>query len=222
MDTITYTVEKGDTLSSIAGKFGTTVSMIAHYNNIPDPDRIYENQVLRIPVSSIPKNMKGMPITYTVQSGDTLASVAARFHTTVQAIARYNAVEEPDMIEAGRVLMILRETKEPQSSESPSSRQITHTVQSGDTLATIAEMHHTTVQAISRANGITDPDVIETGRVLRIPAEDHAIVEYTVQSGDTLWKIAKRYHVSLSELINRNRLTNPDLIYPGQIILIKV
>ena len=45
----TYTVQRGDTLSGIARKFGTTVSAIAQLNNIKDVNKIYVGQVLRIP-----------------------------------------------------------------------------------------------------------------------------------------------------------------------------
>ena len=46
-------------------------------------------------------------------------------------------------------------------------------------------------------------------------------LEYTVKSGDTLWQIAKKYGVSVAYLINLNRLTEPDCIYPEQIIVIR-
>ncbi|MFQ3543413.1 SafA/ExsA family spore coat assembly protein [Halobacillus rhizosphaerae] len=55
------------------------------------------------------------------------------------------------------------------------------------------------------------------------PVESHAqsTDTYTVKSGDTLWKISKRYHIGLSEIINANsQIKNPDLIYPGERVTI--
>ena len=56
------------------------------------------------------------------------------------------------------------------------------------------------------------------------PSNDHTGSSngssYTVRPGDTMWKIARKFNVSLHDLINANSLTNPNLIYPGQIIII--
>ncbi len=101
---------------------------------------------------------------------------------------------------------------------------ILYTVQDGDTLYSIAQRFQTTVNNIARYNGIADPDVIYADQVLRIPVTrvpDDETDEYTVQSGDTLYKIARNYGVSVTDLINLNRLTHPDLIYPGQVLRIQ-
>ncbi len=100
---------------------------------------------------------------------------------------------------------------------------VIYIVQPGDTLYAIAEKYNTTVNHIARFNGIADPNVIDVEQVLRIPITDDPeknYEEYTVESGDTLYLIARNNGVSVCDLINMNRLTNPDLIYPGQIILI--
>ncbi len=100
---------------------------------------------------------------------------------------------------------------------------VIYIVKKGDTLYNIAKMYDTTVNAIARYNGIIDPDVLSVNQVLRIPVttvpEDKGD-EYTVKSGDTLYKIARNYGVSVSDLINLNKLTTPDLIYPGQVLKI--
>ncbi|RWZ55345.1 SafA/ExsA family spore coat assembly protein [Halobacillus fulvus] len=58
---------------------------------------------------------------------------------------------------------------------------------------------------------------------VQAPQFSHAqsTATYTVQSGDTLWKISKKYQIGLSEIINANsQIANPDLIYPGDRITI--
>ncbi len=226
METIIYTVRSGDTLFDIAKRFCTTVGMITRYNGIIEPDRIYPDQILRIPVSEIPtKSSACKPqssIDYIVKSGDTLSSISRMHGVSVDRIAEYNELSDPDDIKAGQVLKIpITPNTKKQSQE--------YTVQKGDTLTSIADRYDTSVQKLVRKNNISDPDVIIEGQTLRVPSPtvsdnadmaDNERTVYTVQEGDTLWQIARKYGVSVSYLINLNRLTDPERIYPGQTIYI--
>lgn len=101
---------------------------------------------------------------YTVKAGDTLSSIARRYGTTVDAIARANHLKNPNYIRVGQKLWI------PGSGGGSSSCNGTwYTVQQGDTLYSIARRYGTTVEAITRANGLKDPYVIKTGQKLCIP-----------------------------------------------------
>ena len=97
--TTTYTVQRGDTLSEIAERFGTTVSALVLANNIADRDRIYPGQVLIIPAGGCVDN-------YIVQRGDTLSEIAERFGTTVARLASLNNIRNTDRIYIGQVLSL--------------------------------------------------------------------------------------------------------------------
>ena len=101
----TYTVRRGDTLWAIARRFGTTVSAIASENGIQNPSRIYPGQVLRISAGQA-SAASGGAITYTVQRGDTLWSIATRFGTTVNRLAGINELKNPRLIYPGQVLKL--------------------------------------------------------------------------------------------------------------------
>lgn len=73
----TYTVRSGDTLSSIAAKYGTTYQALASYNGIADPNRINVGQVIRIPGSTSGSSSASGSRTYTVRQGDSLWAIAA-------------------------------------------------------------------------------------------------------------------------------------------------
>ena len=150
---------------------------------------------------------------YIVQSGDTLYDIAKRFNTTVEALAHYNGIADPNVIKIGQMIRI----PEMEDGECVPI----HIIKSGDSLQQIADMHDTTVHEIARLNGIQNPDYIEAGRVLRLP-KDAKYNCYRVEQGDSLWKIAQKYGVTVTQLINENRLKKPSLIYPGQIIRIPV
>ena len=81
----TYIVKKGDSLYSIANKYGTSVSNIIKLNNLTN-NNLSIGQVLKIPSS----NVNNTNNTYTVKKGDNLYSIARNFNTTVNEIKRKN------------------------------------------------------------------------------------------------------------------------------------
>lgn len=89
----------------------------------------------------------------------------------------------------------------------------TYTVQSGDTLSEIAQKFGMSTNALASLNGISNPNVINIGQVLKVTANARV---YTVQPGDALSVIAQRLSVSMDHLINMNGISNPNLIFAGQ------
>lgn len=99
--TSTYTVHSGDTLSSIAAKFGTNYQTLASLNGISNPNLIYVGQVLRVNGSA-----SAGSIYYTVRVGDNLSAIASRYGTSYQSIAALNDLDNPNLIYAGQTLKI--------------------------------------------------------------------------------------------------------------------
>ena len=108
---VVYTVKAGDTLSAIAARYRTTVAAIAAANGVRNVNFIYVGQKLVIPgaVAGDPPPATGTPTTYrthTVRRGETLAMIAARYGTTVSAIARLNGIRNVNLIYVGQRLRI--------------------------------------------------------------------------------------------------------------------
>lgn len=101
-----YTVQRGDTLYSIARRFGVSVWQLASLNNIYNVNLIYVGQVLIIPTGPQPPGPGPTPNQYVVQYGDTLYSISRRFGVTVWQMASYNNIANPNYIYAGQVLLI--------------------------------------------------------------------------------------------------------------------
>lgn len=104
---------------------------------------------------------------------------------------------------------------------------IVYVVQLDDTLSAIALRYETTVQALVRANGITNPEFIYPGQRLVIPGASPApepvvqsSVVHTVRRGETLSRIAWRYGTTVQALVAANNLTNPNLIHCGQKLIV--
>lgn len=96
----TYKVKKGDTLSEIAAKYGTTYQKLASYNGISNPNKISVGQVLKIPGKSLSYKV------HTVKSGETLSKIAGKYGTTYQALAKHNNIKNPDLIHVGQQIKI--------------------------------------------------------------------------------------------------------------------
>lgn len=102
-----YTVKAGDTLYSIANRYGVAVSRLASANNISNVNLLRIGQVLTIPgTSSTPPPASNTR--YTVKAGDTLYSIALRHRVTVSGIASANKLSNVNLIRVGQVLVIPR------------------------------------------------------------------------------------------------------------------
>ena len=110
----------------------------------------------------------------------------------------------------------------------PPPQNCTYVVQPGDSLGEIAQRYGTTVYALASLNNISNLNLIYAGQVLYLPGcttdppppPPPATTTYTVVAGDTLYKIAVRYGTTVAELSAMNGITNPDLIYAGQVLIV--
>jgi LysM repeat protein len=161
----TYVVQRGDSLSKIAARFGVTLQSLISTNNLINPNLIYAGQVLVIPATGGP--VVPPPVrTYTVRPGDQLRFIAASFGTTWQAIAAANNLVNPNVIYTGQVLIIPATGGPVVPPPVVGNRYV---VQRGDTMFKIARMFGRDVYNIARANGILNLNQIFTGQVLVIP-----------------------------------------------------
>lgn len=105
----TYIVQRGNTLSGIASKYGTTVKELVVLNNIKNPNLIFPGEEFKVPINGNPTNeitYGTKHIVYTVKRGDTLSEIALRFNTTVKEIAEMNHIRNVNLIYIGERLRI--------------------------------------------------------------------------------------------------------------------
>lgn len=167
---------------------------------------------------------------YTVESGDTLSGIANRLGVSVGSLAEANAIANSDLIFVGQVLTIPGEAGIVDAAATPAggggtaTSGDTHVVAPGESLAAIASRYGLSIQDLAVANGITDPNRVLAGALLRIAADPPPTPgvagpsgggTYVVQPGDSLSAIAARVGTSIADLAAANDIADPNRIVVG-------
>lgn len=154
----------------------------------------------------VPYNAPSGSNYYTVKSGDTLWKIANANGISVDELKSANNLSS-NSLSIGQLLLI------PSKNQSPSQPGETYTVKSGDSLWKIANQFNTTVSNLKSLNNLSS-DVLQIGQVLKVSSNGTSSpsgITYTVVSGDSLYKIANRYGVTVDDIIRANNLSNSNL-----------
>ncbi len=199
--------QKGDSLNSVAQDFGITRSDLKQANpQITDWKSVTVGELINLPADAYTNTG-----TYSVQSGDTLASIAALYNIPAKTLKQVNPqISDWSTIFVGEQIII------PANLVAVSG---TYTVQSGDSLASIADANNVSAAALEEANPqITNWSSIYAGEVINMPT-GATPTTYVVQSGDTVGSIANAFgvtHISLKEA--NPQIHNWNRIYAGELI----
>ncbi|WNS76372.1 LysM peptidoglycan-binding domain-containing protein [Bacillus sp. DTU_2020_1000418_1_SI_GHA_SEK_038] len=210
-NTTDYIVQPGDTLWKIAEKHKTTIAEIIKLNQLDPNKYLTVGQTLKVPNFTPEPVPPSEQTIHTVQSGDTLWKIAQKYNVTAQSIIETNKLDPNQYLSIGQKLVIPMASPAPQPSTA-------YKVQSGDTLWKIAQKFGTTIDAIVAANKLDPAKHLFVGQSLDIPVKSPVIepVIHTVQSGDTLWKIAQKYNTTVDTIIKANQLDPAKYLVIGQ------
>jgi LysM repeat protein len=233
--TAPYTVQPGDSVSTIAEKFGVTSQTIREMNLLTS-DALQVGQVLRVPnttgagtAASVDPVPAG-PFEYVVKPGDTLLSIAIEFGVSANDIIAANTLSNPNNLFVGQTITI--PNYQPQTPSTPiPAMPYEYVIQAGDTLLSIAQRFGVSADAIIQANTLRDANNLIQGQVLFIPGYQGSATGTTtgrtntgastpavhiVKAGETLFAIAQTYGVTTAELVAANQLANPNQLQTGQ------
>ncbi|MDA1184389.1 MAG: LysM peptidoglycan-binding domain-containing protein [Acidobacteria bacterium] len=235
---MTHVVQRGENLSSISQRYGTTVDAVQRANGLRG-STILPGQRLRIDARAA----SAAPATHVVRRGETLSAISERYGTTVDAVQRANGLRG-STIRPGQRLRIDGRTAAAApaanrsataiSAAAPGAEPVTHVVGRGETLSAISERYGTTVAAVQRANGLRGSTILP-GQRLRIhgraaaaaPATNRSAtatsaaapgaepVTHVVRRGETLSAISQRYGTTVDTVRRANGLRG-SVIQPGQ------
>ncbi|TVO36717.1 LysM peptidoglycan-binding domain-containing protein, partial [Vibrio cholerae] len=178
---------------------------------------------------------KGIKVVrYKVKSGDTLSTIADKYNTTAKVIKEANQIAS-NQIRVGSYLFVPTSVKDEKAyALSVSNRlaktqsvprgqyQLTHTVNSGESLWTIAKQYNVPYQSLAKWNGMAPKDALRKGQKLVIWKDSKPTsgvirtVTYKVRSGDTLSGIANKFKVKTADIVKWNDLNSTQYLKAGQ------
>lgn len=205
-----YVVKSGDSLWSIANKYGTTVAKLKELNNLSS-NMLNVGQTLLV---------KELPTStdedyYIVKSGDTLYGIANKYNMSVDELKKLNNLTS-NTLTINQRLLIKKSSNTGETTPSTSNYD-TYTVVKGDSLWSISRKFNTSVDNLININNLKS-NALSIGQKLLVPKQA-GIKTYTVKSGDTLYAIARNYGTTVTDLINLNNLKTTTLSI-GQILQI--
>lgn len=214
-----YIVKSGDSLWSIAKKYGITVNELKNANNLTT-NTLSIGQRLKIPVKSSTDTDQKNYINYTVKSGDSLYSIAQKNNLTVQELKNYNNLTN-DVLQIGQTIRIPIVA----NGQLPTDNYINYIVKSGDSLYSIGKKYGLTIQELIDYNNL-DNTILSIGQVIKIPKSSSNLeqvnyITYTVKPNDSLYSIGKQYGVSAQQLKDYNNLSS-NLLDIGQTLKIPI
>jgi len=231
-----HTVRSGESLYVIARRYGSSVSAIRQANSLrgslirPGQNLIVPRFGTNMGASSNQPQRSADGGVYTVQRNDTLWDIAKGFSVSVDSLCAANGLSRHGVIRPGQHLNIpigASTSFAPPRQQSSKVSGTSYTVRAGDTLSDIASAYNVSVSSLKRANGLRSSRIY-AGKELRIPASVKKSTPkqttlgpgtYKVQKGDTLYDIARRFGVSISDLRRANGLQT-SRIYPGDVLRI--
>lgn len=166
----THTVKSGESLSSIAERYGVSVADLKSWNGLSG-DNIKAGQKLKVNGTDATPSRNNEPAVrtkiHTVKRGESLGKIAARYGVSVADLKSWNGLSGDD-IQVGQKISIGGKSSGTADKKKTTTKRQTYKVKSGDTLGGIAEKYGTTASAIRKANGIKGSN-IRVGQTLVIP-----------------------------------------------------
>jgi len=229
---MTHNVARGETLSSISERYGTSVASLKKLNKLTG-DKLRVGQKLAVVTKGKSKvtatrsskpvaegvstsRSKSRPTSYTVQAGDSLSRIASRFGMSLTEVQKLNNLGRSGTIYPGDKLVLRRVTD-------PPDVQV-YTVRSGDTVSGIASRYGMKSSELLKRNGLSS-DRIKVGQSLKVVANGvgGSPVVVRVKKGDSLYGIASEHKVSVDAIRSWNSLSGTTIkigqkltLYPGQ------
>ena len=217
-----YIVQSGDSLSAVASKYNLPVAKLADLNGLSTNSGLFVGQKLQLTGDATPAKAKTTvsaskqadePNVHTVKSGETLASIAKKYHLQLAFLAELNGLSKNSAVRVGQRLKVDGDLPEKSNKNddklvAKSTAKVTkntqkYTVQSGESLHSIAGRVGLSVGELADLNNLSAKANLMRGQSIVIPK---TTTEYKVKSGDSLIRLASKYGIDTNQLAEMNDL----------------
>ncbi|MGH1685172.1 LysM peptidoglycan-binding domain-containing protein [Enterococcus lactis] len=251
-----YTVKAGDSVWSVSNKYGITMAQLIQWNNIQN-NFIYPGQQLTVSnsgstnsassntgSSANTNNSSSSQGTYTVKAGESVWSVANKNGITMNQLIEWNNIKN-NFIYPGQQLIVKggnstnTNTGSTTSAAKPntpntsattstsSSGNTMYTVKAGESVWSVANKHHITMDQLIEWNNIKNNFIYPGQQVIVKKGSSQTTNQqspagsktYTVKSGESVWGVADSHGITMAQLIEWNNIKN-NFIYPGQTLIV--
>ena len=237
---ISYKVKKGETLSSISKKYNISKEELKASNNLKSNNlRLGQNlQIAQavVSTSNIAANkIEATPISYKVKKGETLSSISKKYNITEDELKAMNNLKSSNIrfdqeLKVNQPLEVAAVNNGTKNTKAEPS-VVTYKVKKGETLSDIAEKNNVSVTDLKSLNNLHSSS-IRSGQQLQLTGKDaqseketvakaEKTIVHKVESGESLYVIAKKYNVAIDELKRLNNLEDGK-IKPGQSLSVNV
>lgn len=231
MPLVNHTVQKGETIHSIAKIYNLSPNEIASFNNIKNlKTKLKNGTTLSIPIEQINgkddiiaknndiQNNGRKPNIHIVNVGDNLFQISKKYNVSIEELKRWNNIpDDSDNISVGMELIVSSDNSNnnnsPEITKIKTNNVITHKVIRGENLAQIARKYNVPISTIIEDNNIIDetiyPDQVLKIRTSNISSKNYStenltLKTHTVKRGENLSIIAAKYGVNESDIISWN------------------
>jgi membrane-bound lytic murein transglycosylase D len=241
-----HRIRKGDTLGGIARRYGVRVSQLTKWNKISRKTILRVGRKLKVyqrssaSASTLASTSSGSSTakTHVVKRGETLWSISRKYGVSTDELAALNNLSSKSKIRAGQRLTLREASKQSvaRKTASPSSSTTSYRLKRGETLGQVAQSHGVRVKDLMAWNNISNPRRVQAGKELIIKGSAVAaatpaaapsnpvspsVTKHKVKRGEALVTIARRYGVSVADLMAWNNIKNPRRIKAGQVLRVK-
>lgn len=233
----TYRVKKGDTLSGIATRFGAKVSDIQTWNNMGRKTRIQVGSTLKVApagtkVASAPQPQAAKPAaethTHVVRAGEYPAKIAKQYGVGLDEFLAWNGLKKDTMIRVGDKLLVHGKVKTAAASAPSEPAKTVYKVKSGDSASVIADKHGVKLSELLKWNNLSRTSTLKVGKELVLykpgapsaPAKEEVVV-HRVAKGQNPTTIARRYGVSVDDLLRWNGWDKNRVLRVGDTVTIR-
>jgi len=249
---VEHRIRNGESLSSIANRYGVSTSQIKEWNNLKSNRlvrgkklMIYSGDAKRIASSSKNLNNTSRITKYKVKRGDSIGEIAEKFGVSTAQLRNWNKLTSNKII-IGSILSVHGKDNAKSIGDNTSrkeSNMVSYTIKSGDTIGEIAEMFKVSIANLKQWNNLSSNKLI-AGKSISVYSDiDASKVKkskttsvdknnsketsskssssiHKIKEGESLWTIAKKYQVSVSNLMEWNKLKD-ERVKIGQSIKIQ-